>query len=76
MADLADEHGSLPPIFSPQRFFLDAPKQQPGTCFVLNTDFQLAMGEIERLRIENASLRAEMAHYEGQEDDEEAIRRG
>jgi hypothetical protein len=73
---VSTETESLPPIFSPQRFFLDAPKQPRGTCFVLNTDFQLAMGEIERLRAENASLRAEMAHYEGQEDDDEALRRG
>jgi hypothetical protein len=44
------ETESLPPIFSPQRFFLDAPKQRPGTCFVLNTDFERAMREIERLQ--------------------------
>lgn len=43
------ETESLPPIFSPQRFFLDAPKQQPGTCFVLNSDFEKAMAEIKRL---------------------------
>lgn len=48
---------SLPPIFSPQRFFLDAPKQPRGTCFVLNTDFQLAMAEIARLQRENKQLR-------------------
>jgi len=33
------------------------------------------LDEIDKLRSENAVLRTEMAHYEGQ-DDEEALRRG
>jgi hypothetical protein len=48
--NIPTEVESLPPIFSPQRFFLDAPKQPRGTCFVLNTDFQLVMAEVNRLQ--------------------------
>ena len=42
---------------SPRRFFLDAPKEQPGTCFVKNEDYAEAMEEITRLQ-------QEMARYE------------
>jgi hypothetical protein len=41
---------------SPKRYFLDAPKEQPGTCFVKNDDYVLAIDEIERLQRENEYL--------------------
>jgi len=44
------EHDRLAEWFSPQRFFLDAPKQEPGTAYVLASDFLLAQAEINRLR--------------------------
>ena len=43
----------FPPIFSPRRYFLDAPKEQPGTCFVLNDDFEVMRGMYD-LRKEEA----------------------
>jgi hypothetical protein len=33
---------------SPKRYFLDAPKEQPGTCFVKNDDYVEAIEEIRR----------------------------
>jgi hypothetical protein len=47
---MSDSRTSNPWFRSPQRFFLDAPKQQPGTCFVLNDDYLEAVKEIERLQ--------------------------
>jgi hypothetical protein len=41
---------------SPKRYFLDAPKEQPGTCFVKNDDYVLALDEIERLQREVRDL--------------------
>lgn len=35
---------------SPQRFFLDAPKQPPGTCFVLNSDYEAARAALKHAR--------------------------
>ena|SRR5271167_3331346 len=43
----------FPPIFSPKRYFLDAPKEQPGTCFVLNDDFEM-MRRMYEVRKEEA----------------------
>lgn len=37
---------------SPKRYFLDAPKEQPGTCFVKNDDYAEAIDEIQRLTAE------------------------
>lgn len=34
---------------SPKRYFLDAPKEEPGTCFVKNDDYVEAIEEIQRL---------------------------
>jgi len=53
MKEALTSNDRLPPVFSPQRFFLDAPKQPPGTAFVLDSDFRLAMEEIERLQLAN-----------------------
>jgi hypothetical protein len=35
---------------SPKRYFLNAPKEQPGTCFVLNSDYEALMNELLHTR--------------------------
>lgn len=35
---------------SPQRFFLDAPRQPLGTCFVLNSDYEAARAALKHAR--------------------------
>jgi hypothetical protein len=61
---------------SPQRFFLDAPKQPPNTCFVLNSDYTEAVNEVARLQrdlrlaeatVDQAIKRAERAERAGHE---------
>lgn len=37
-------------VFSPKRYFLDAPKEQPGTCFVKNDDYADLWQAHERLQ--------------------------
>jgi hypothetical protein len=44
---------------SPKRYFLNAPKEQPGTCFVLNSDYEALMNEL----LHNAALRAVLREY-------------
>lgn len=44
------------PLFSPKRYFLDAPKEQPGTCYVKNEDYKKLERENERLYQENMEL--------------------
>jgi hypothetical protein len=41
-------------FFSPRRYFLDAPKEQPGTCFVKNDDYADLWQAHERLQQDNA----------------------
>lgn len=35
---------------SPKRYFLDAPKEQPGTCFVLNSVYEDLHAELRHTR--------------------------
>ena len=49
MTNLPDDDRT-PEWYSPKRYFLDAPKEQPGTAFVLASDFVRLQGEVNRLR--------------------------
>jgi hypothetical protein len=49
------DHLTSNQVFSPKRYFLDAPKEQPGTCFVKNDDYAELWQAYQRLQHELAA---------------------